>query len=344
MSTLVSIVLPVYNVEKYLERCIDSVVNQTYRNLEIIIVDDGSTDGSSEISKKWQDKDSRIKVIRKANAGLGMARNTGIENATGEYMFFLDSDDYVSTDLVEKCIKKQKETSADVVLYGFSRVDANNQVYFSRVPHTEVDRLAGSDINDEVLPALIASKGKKISGLWMSAWACMYSKDLIDKNNWKFVSEREIIAEDVYSLLQYYPNVKNVAVVEESLYFYCDNGASLTHVVRPDRIDKINYFFDKTSELVNDIGYPKRVYNCICSLYFSFLIAALKMVIGNTEVGYFEKRKQILGCLKSRECKLALKNSTFNRKRLGKSIMVVLMRLRMVDMIYMMLKVKTKHI
>ena len=114
----VSVVIPVYNVEKYLDRCIDSVVNQTYRNIEIILVDDGSPDGCPKKCDEWSEKDSRIKVIHKENQGLGMARNTGIDNATGEYIFFFDSDDFVETTLVEKCLFAIKTTASDAAVFG----------------------------------------------------------------------------------------------------------------------------------------------------------------------------------------------------------------------------------
>ena len=96
MNPLVSVVVPIYNVEAYLDRCISSVVLQTYSNLEIILVDDGSPDRCPQICDDWARRDCRIKVIHKENAGLGMARNTGIEHATGSYVYFLDSDDYMS--------------------------------------------------------------------------------------------------------------------------------------------------------------------------------------------------------------------------------------------------------
>ena len=92
-SELVSVVVPVYNVENYLNRCLDSIVSQTYKNIEVILVDDGSTDMSSSMCDEWRYRDNRIKVVHKKNAGLGEARNSGIENATGKYICFVDSDD-----------------------------------------------------------------------------------------------------------------------------------------------------------------------------------------------------------------------------------------------------------
>ena len=107
---LVSVVVPIYNVEKYLDRCINSIVNQTYKDLEIILVDDGSPDRCPEMCDLWGKKDKRIKVIHKDNAGLGMARNTGIENARGEYICFFDSDDYVDLQTIEVTLEKAKQT------------------------------------------------------------------------------------------------------------------------------------------------------------------------------------------------------------------------------------------
>ena len=122
MKDLVSIVVPIYNVEKYLDRCLDSIVAQTYRNLDIILVDDGSPDSCPQMCDAWAKKDSRIRVIHKRNQGLGMARNTGIENALGTYICFFDSDDYIAAETVEKAVKVAREEQAEVVIFGMTSV------------------------------------------------------------------------------------------------------------------------------------------------------------------------------------------------------------------------------
>lgn len=111
---LVTVVLPIYNVEQYLDRCINSVVNQTYKNLEIILVDDESPDNCPKMCDEWAKMDSRIKVIHKKNQGLGYARNTGIDSATGEYIYFVDSDDYIAMDTIELAYKAAAENNADI--------------------------------------------------------------------------------------------------------------------------------------------------------------------------------------------------------------------------------------
>ena len=111
----ISIIIPVYNVEKYLDRCIDSIINQSLKDIEIILVDDGSPDNCPQLCDEWAKKDSRIKVIHKENAGLGMARNTGMQHATGEYIAFIDSDDYVDLDMYAKLLEKAELHNADIV-------------------------------------------------------------------------------------------------------------------------------------------------------------------------------------------------------------------------------------
>jgi len=109
ISGLVTVVVPIFKVEKYLNRCIESIVKQTYEKIEIILVDDGSPDNCPEMCDEWAKKDSRIKVIHKQNAGLGMARNTGIDNANGEYICFFDSDDYIHPNTIEKAYISAKK-------------------------------------------------------------------------------------------------------------------------------------------------------------------------------------------------------------------------------------------
>ena len=111
---MVSVIIPIYNTEPYLEQCIESVVNQSYRDLEIILINDGSTDGSGDICRKWEKSDSRIRYVEKCNEGQGVARNLGIGLANGEYMVFIDSDDYLDLNLIQKAYDFITEQKADI--------------------------------------------------------------------------------------------------------------------------------------------------------------------------------------------------------------------------------------
>lgn len=275
---LVSVVLPIYNVEKYLDRCLNSVVNQTYQNLEIILVDDQSPDNCPQLCEQWAQKDSRIKVVHKENAGLGMARNTGIENATGEYICFFDSDDYIEPDTVEKCYTMATQTQADVVSYGFYNVDSKGSVVSAHIPCCEKTIFSGNEILEEFLPDLLAADPQtgKAAELWLSACGALYSLELIRKTGWRFVSEREIISEDVYSLMEFYSHVKKAAVIKEAFYYYCENGSSLTHTYRPDRYGKLCHFYRVCMELCDKLGYSQRIRRRLDRVTLSYVIAALK--------------------------------------------------------------------
>lgn len=129
-NPLISVIVPVYNVEKYLERCVNSIINQTYQNLEIILVDDGSPDNCGAICDEYAKKDSRIKVIHKENGGLSSARNAGLDIATGEYITFVDSDDYISIDIFDKCFQLSNVQDFDILIFGMSVLDNNSKLLF----------------------------------------------------------------------------------------------------------------------------------------------------------------------------------------------------------------------
>lgn len=123
---LISILVPVYNVENYLPRCLESIIGQTYQNLEIVLVDDGSTDKSGEICDAYAKKDSRIRVIHQENKGLSMARNAALEVVTGDYILFVDSDDWIEQDMVEYLYQKIKDTGAEIAVCGYVNIDEKN--------------------------------------------------------------------------------------------------------------------------------------------------------------------------------------------------------------------------
>ena len=119
---LISLIIPVYNTERYLETCLKSVINQTYKKIEIIIIDDGSTDSSSSICDRYKDEDRRIQVIHQANQGIGVSRNQGLDHIHGEYMLFVDSDDYIEATMVERLVECLQEKRHDVVIFGHDEI------------------------------------------------------------------------------------------------------------------------------------------------------------------------------------------------------------------------------
>lgn len=214
MADKISVIIPVYKVEKYLDECLKSVVNQTYKNLEIILVDDGSPDNCPKICDEWAKKDNRIKVIHKENGGISDTRNIGLRAATGKYLSFVDSDDYIEKNLYEMAIKKIKENDAQVFIFGRSYLYG--------------EKIVNSTNNDTEL--------------------IMNAEEALDKMNmfqyydvalWDKVYERRLfegvefpvgkLCEDWYVLYKVLDKADKVVYNSIPLYVYRQRGKSITH-------------------------------------------------------------------------------------------------------------------
>ena len=341
---LVSVVLPIYNVEKYLDRCIESVVKQTYSNLEIILVDDGSPDGCPQKCEEWAKKDSRIKVIHKANAGLGYARNTGIENASGEYICFFDSDDYVAPGTIEKAYTTAKTDISDIVLFGHYAVDAYGKIIKTHIPSTKKESYEGSEVQDVLLPDLISMDPKTGNSvnLWLSACFCLYSMQLIEKSNWRFVSERDIISEDVYSLLRLYKTVEKVSIIPEALYYYCENEMSLTHTYRADRFERIKKFYLDCVDVCTEMQYCVAVRNRIAGPFISNTIASMKMIV----IANLDKKNKIKILKEIIDDDLlqkVLHEIPLNKEKMGKKLFLIAIKWKKCLLCYCLLRMKMER-
>ncbi len=297
---LVTVVLPIYNVELYLDKCIQSVVDQTYSNLEILLIDDGSPDNCPKICDEWALKDDRIRVIHKQNEGLGMARNTGIENATGEYICFFDSDDYIAPETIENTYSLAANENAEIVVFGFCNVDFQDQVFSQFVPFVEDKAVyAGQDVLAEFFPDYISSNPyrKEPCRFYMSPCMMLYSTEMISRSGWRFVSEREIISEDIYSLLSLFQYVNKVAVLPEALYYYRVNNASLSRSYRPDRYLRIKHFYLECLKLCERLGYDDEIAHRVSKHYLGFTIAAMKQecAVSASFIAAWQSVKRIAG-------------------------------------------------
>lgn len=291
MNDIVSVIVPIYKVEEYLDRCVNSIVNQTYKNLEIILVDDGSPDRCPQMCDEWKKKDSRIKVIHKLNEGAGLARNKGLENCTGKYICFFDSDDYLNPDTVEKCVKTAGKYSSDIVLFGAAEVDLNGNV----LNNTDFDLgntyFENEAVTENLLSELISHdfrKGRE-HNFHFSLWTGFFSSKLIKKNNLTFLSEREIFSEDSYFLLELYSKAKSVAVIPDVLYYHLINNGSLSQSYNEERHKRIGDFLIKTLELADSLNYSKEIKFRIYSLYHKQIIGLLKQILNAN----FKQRKCI---------------------------------------------------
>ena len=235
----ISIIIPIYNVEKYLDKCVQSAKNQTLRDIEIILVDDESPDGCPQMCDEYATQDSRIKVVHKKNGGLGFARNSGLEVATGEYVTFLDSDDLVDLHTYEHLYNIAKKENLDAVYYKFKRFTNESEVN-PATPTDEITKYSGEAVKELMLDIIASEPSAKIDHkLHCSSCTAMYRMDIIKNNNVRFHSERELISEDLIFNLDYLKHAQMVAFNKGEHYHYRVNPVSLTSAIRADRIEKI---------------------------------------------------------------------------------------------------------
>lgn len=220
---LVSIVIPAYNVSDYLDECLESVVSQTYANLEIVLVDDGSTDDTGVKCDAWAKKDIRIRVLHQKNGGLSAARNAGILHCNGEYLLALDSDDRIKQDLVRKCVSSLEDSSADLVHFGYSSITESG-AHVNNHPDPEAE-------GDELLLLILSSK------LPSHSWQLLCKRGLYD--GILFPEGRN--AEDVATTYKLISRADNSVTIPDCLYEYRTRKGSI--LSNPEKT--VQYYVDE---------------------------------------------------------------------------------------------------
>lgn len=242
---LVSIVIPIYNsAPNILKKCFDSVVNQTYKNIEIIIVSDGAVTSNNEIAESYCKKDRRIKIIYQKNSGPGSARNKGIKKCCGNYIMFVDSDDWIELDAVEKSVYEiEHSNKPDILLFGAIREYSNKSEPFGYEKYISTKVYKKSEINELVKDLL--SENAKIEG----PVAKLYNKSFLDKNKLLF-NEKTRIAEDLEFNLRCFSISTEIIVMKDLLYHYFCNTNSLTNKTDYSSIESGLYNFKMMDQYI----------------------------------------------------------------------------------------------
>lgn len=278
MEPLISIIIPIYKAEKYLGNCVKCVRNQTYRNLEIILVEDGSPDRSGEICDKLAQEDGRIKVIHKENGGAATARNAGLDVMTGEYVSFVDADDYMESNYIETLYHALKENQAQVSLCSFKTVDEEgNAIAIDKLhedavcdeEHSENDTVKVLTGNDIIL--------QDLQGHWehVAPWGKLFQADLY-KNvrypHW-FAHEDEPV------FIQVFDKVEKVAVKSEKLYFYVQHAGSLMNTAysEKDRVTMLTMWRERIAYYQDNVQGHKELLNQILQAYVAWNVLYLSM-------------------------------------------------------------------
>ena len=272
----ISIVLPIYNVEKYLEKCLDTVVSQTLKDIEIICVIDKSPDNSIEICKRFQEKDKRIFIIDKpVNEGLGLTRNAGIEVAHGEYVAFLDSDDYVDLQMYENLYTFAKEHQLDAAFCNYVR-DTDGKISKSNEPVDEVLYKNKKETEDFLLDMIgpLPSYPSDVKYL-VSVWRAIYSNKIIKDNHLRFMSERVVVSEDTIWNIDFLSKGNKVGYMPFEGYYYRFNQDSLSRTYTHEKYERFKDLLNEMKKRLSQI-YDYSEYNLH---FFRFIFFLYRSVI-----------------------------------------------------------------
>lgn len=276
----ISVIVPVYNAGKYFNNCINSIVSQTHKDLEIIIVDDGSTDNTPQACDKWAEKDSRIKVIHKENGGAASARNTGLDNATGKYIGFVDADDYIDADMYEILLNDILENDADAARCGIDRVSDDGTV------EDWGTGIYGIRIVDN--KTLLADIGEGVGILPVSPCNKLFKKECID--NIRF-DTRFKFAEDTLFNFMVAKNIKKMVYHDVNRYHYTFNEDSITN----KGINENNFDEHRVMDVIFTLADEEVLPHCIKGDVLKSFRTIRQMILANEYMDrYSDMRKRIL--------------------------------------------------
>lgn len=289
----VSIIVPVYQVENYIRQCVDSILAQTFTDFELILVDDGSKDRSGQICDEYALTDQRVKVIHKENGGAANTRNAGLNQAVGEYIMFIDSDDYAAPDMLECLYKAISDQNADIIACNYHYIFENNrQKNFSTQIASEV--LSGTEI-------FYNKKNERNYGFWTVVWNKLYKKEIFEKIRFRCGKyfEDEFFANEIYQM-----DIK-VVTIPECLYYYRQHDDSTMrqkNIVR--YFDLIEAFQERIDIYLNEDKYSAQAYKVL--IYsLEYLAECKKLFTNKNEENRFrhaeKKTKNMIKQLKKKK-------------------------------------------
>ena len=274
-----SIIVPVFNVAKYIEECVESLIKQSYSNCEIIIVDDGSTDGSSELCDELKRRDERIIVIHQQNGGLSAARNSGLMEAEGQYVSFIDSDDYVASNMFTTLIKALEDTKSSIAICNFEVFNTKNKYKSSRYSNEIINYSPDSQV--EFYSATLDSSCNRV-----------FKTDVIRTNNLFFEHKNIVAQEDYWFQVRLFSHIERIVTVSDCLYFYRERGSSITKSQSDGDITNRNLrFYTLAQEYVH-----KNTNRNIDKFLNYLLVNLLNASVNNASVASPKVIKEIISC------------------------------------------------
>ena len=313
MNELVSVIVPIYNSEKFLKKCIESILSQTYENLEIILINDGSTDRSADISEYYAGMDDRIRYIFQENKGQSISRNTGIEMSNGRYIYFMDSDDYIDKGYLEYAINYMRNNKADLFISNYYHELESGEAWKERDFQEGIFDLTGEKDRYKFLVNVFLPYK-----CGFEVWNRLYDAEIVKNNNLKFPVFKPVVAEDLYFNLLYSLFADRVIITNGRFYHYLHNDNSTmaknsgVHINRYNEVSRLYYDFLKKN---NNFLYLKANYAFIHLLliYHELMNDSLKGM--KERIGQVEDKESFrkLISLKLRDVVHAAKNMGYAR-------------------------------
>lgn len=283
----ITVAVPVYNVAPYLQRCIDSLLNQTVLPKEIILLDDGSNDESGRICDENAKKNGLIRVVHKENEGLGFTCNRSIEEARGTHIIFIDSDDWAYPNMIEKLQEAHVKTNADAVVCGYDEVGEQGKILRSySYEYEEFDKTA---IRESFIPRLMGSAPDVHDSICVGAKHVLYSLDVIISNNIRFPSEREVVSEDYYFNLDYYLHAESAVIIPDITYAYVQHDGTITKSYQRNLLERSKSLYFAFKDVLKREELWEKSSERLKKTFFIYLRVCISQELSNKESNKREK-------------------------------------------------------
>ena len=321
-----SIIVPVYNAKKYLKKCIDSILKQTYTDFELILIDDGSTDNSGEICDEYAKANSNIRVIHKENEGLVAARKTGLQNALGEYIGFVDSDDYIDEGMYETLMKPIEKNNADISIGGLVSVNENGVLneLFNKFAEGFYDK---KRMTEEVFPKMLYHSGFINYGIIPGVVVKVFKKSVLEKGIAK-VDNRIKMGEDGAITFNTIFYAKSIYFVDSAQYYYVQHAESMIHKYNPKRMEEFMFLYDCLYS-IEDKEFKKQLDNFFAYL-FVYAITDCILADGLDEK---QKKAEIKTILTNKRVKKAIKSAKLKDVCLKHQVKLLLVKMRCIGIL-----------
>ena len=321
MNPDVSIIVPMYNVEVYLPKCVDSILNQTHRNIEVILVDDESPDSCGEIAEAYKKKDSRVKVIHQKNKWLGGARNSGLKIAQGTYILFVDSDDYIREDMCEKLLTHIGKHDVDMVFFDMYHVDRHGNIISTSSSPIDPNIVYQGTSGRSVLYDLII-RTHAIN----SACQKLYRRTLLTDNH-LFFNEEIRYAEDYEFCLRLFPMVASYVHFDQPLYYYVQNDESIMNKADPEIVNKFIILFKYREQFIAKQGLEtEKNRKASAMLLCNMIVKSLPKYFAGRHIG--EKIRAINSIANDPSVQVAINRFHINESPLGRYGKIILYSLK----------------